>query len=278
MHWLLARILRLFPDVPQTSGIRRAFALHFTAANIAAEADFFRLPAQRGFERTYDWAWLLKLQAELHLLACTDANAADWRNALQPLADLLAERYLEYLFLSDFPTRSGTHANSAFGLLLALDYAECAGHKSLIDAARAKALAWFAHDHRYPAHYEPGGEDFLSAGLMEAALMAHVMTEQDFARWWRKFRPPQPGLRKWLTPVRAADPADPKLAHLDGLNLSRAWCWEILCGKFSGAMPQSAASAIEAHLTASLAQTVSGHYAGTHWLASFALLAMTHSR
>jgi len=277
MHWLLARILRLFPDLPQAGGIRHAFDMHFTAENIAAEVKFFLLPAQRGFERTYGWAWLLKLQAELHMLARMDADAAAWRNALQPLADLIIERYLEWLPLSGFPIRSGTHANSAFGLLFALDYAECVGHGGLKNAAQAMAHTWFAHDNRYPAHYEPGGEDFLSAGLQEAALMEHVMTAQNFARWWQAFCPPQPGLQRWLTPVRVTDPADPKLVHLDGFNLSRAWCWNILREKFSEAMSQSAASAVEALLAASLPQTVSGHYAGTHWLASFALLAMTHS-
>ena len=275
MHWLLTRLLRLFPKVPQASGICQAFDAHFTTANIAAEARFLQRPSNRTFERTYGWAWLLKLQTEMHILAEAHAGAAIWLNALQLLANLITERYLEFLPLAEFPIRAGTHANSAFGLLFALEYAECMEHRSLNHLISAKAQAWFGSDRLYPATFEPGGDDFLSAGLMEAALMARILDTRNFTQWWQAFSPPQPELQIWLMPVSVSAPDDPKLAHLDGLNLSRAWCWQMLMDKMPVALQPSITAAINAHLAASLPQALSGTYAGTHWLASFALLAMT---
>ncbi|WP_225984957.1 DUF2891 domain-containing protein [Noviherbaspirillum aerium] len=275
MHWLLARLLRLAPGLSEAPRIRELFDLHFTPANIAAEAAYLSHPARQSFERTYGWAWLLKLQTELMLLAEADLQAGSWRDALQPLADVITERYLHYLPLADYPVRAGTHANSAFGLLFALDHAERIQHIALRKLIAAKANQWFGRDRRYPARYEPGGEDFLSGGLLEAVLMQRVIDGCSYADWWEVFCPAREDLLTWLTPVAVSDRSDPKLAHLDGLNLARAWCWKRLAPQLPVALRQSVAVAIDAHLSASLPQASGGDYAGTHWLASFALLALT---
>lgn len=277
MHWLLVRLLRCHPDLPEAEEIRATFDRRLTDDNVAVEVDYLRHPAHRAFERTYGWAWLLKLQAELIALAHNDARASAWRDALQPLAELIAERYLEFLPRADYPIRTGTHGNSAFGLLFALDYAECTQHIALRKLIATKANAWFGRDRRYPAAYEPGGEDFLSAGLLEAALMLRIVDGCSYVDWWEGFCPALQDLQVWLTPVMVSDRSDPRLAHLDGLNLSRAWCWKMLRPQLPSSLQAPVDTAIDTHLAASLPQVCSGDYVGTHWLASFALLALTES-
>lgn len=275
MHWLLARLLRYFPELPEGEKIRAAFDHHFTIENIAAEIAYLHQPSRQSFERTYGWAWLLKLQTELIALANTDPRYAAWHTRMQPLADIFVDRYLDFLPIAQYPIRSGTHANSAFGLLFALDYAEAVQHLALRKLIAAKTNAWFGRDRRYPAAYEPGGDDFLSAGLMEAALMRRVVDGCSYADWWHVFCPSPQDLLAWLTPVSVTDRTDPKLAHLDGLNLSRAWCWKMIAPELPKALREQAHRAIDAHLKASLPFATAGDYVGTHWLASFALLALT---
>lgn len=275
MHWLLARLLRLIPTISERDQVHDAFDRHFTAENIAAETSYLRDPARRTFERPYGWAWLLKLQAELHLLAISEGAAVAWCDNLQPLADAIVDGYQEFLPLAQYPVRAGTHANSAFGLLLALDYAERVQHMGLRRLIAAKASAWFGRDRRYPAAYEPDGDDFLSAGLVEAALMLRLVDGCSYADWWELFCPSQNDLATWLLPVQVTDRSDPKLVHLDGVNLCRAWCWKLMRPQLDTALRARVDAAIEAHLDASLPGTIEGDYAGTHWLASFALLALT---
>lgn len=275
MHWLLARLLRLFPELPEAASIQSAFDSHFKAEHVAAEIAYLQQPANGTFERTYGWAWLLKLQAELIALTDTVPRAVAWRDALRPLADGFVERYLQFLPVAPYPIRSGTHANSAFGLLFALDYADRTQHIALRKLIAAKTNAWFGRDRRYPAAYEPGGEDFLSAGLMEAVLMLRVLDGCSFADWWQVFCPPPHDLAVWLTPAIVSERHDPKLAHLDGLNLSRAWCWTMLAPELPSSLQAPVSRAIDAHLAASLPVATNGEYASTHWLASFALLALT---
>lgn len=276
MHWLLARLLRCFPALPEAAEIRLAFDRHFTDANLAAEIAYLQQPSRQSFERTYGWAWLLKLQTELIALASADQRATAWCTALQPLTDIFVERYMQFLPLSHYPIRGGTHANSAFGLLFALEYTEAAQHFALRKLVTEKANTWFGRDRRYPSAYEPGGDDFLSPGLMEAALMMRVVDGCSYADWWQVFCPAPQDLHVWLTPVVVADRCDPKLAHLDGLNLSRAWCWKMIEPQLPPSLRAPVAAAIDVHLAASLPHATSGNYAGTHWLASFALLALTH--
>jgi len=274
MHWLLAAVLRRIPAVDGADRVRAAFDRHFSGANVAAEVRYLGHPRHQSFERTYGWAWLLKLQAELIDLATVDSHARAWCATLQPLADLIVDRYLQYLPLAQYPIRAGTHANSAFGLLFALDYAERIQHMALRKSIMTTANRWFGRDRCYPAAYEPSGEDFLSAGLLEAALMRRVVDGCSYADWWEVFCPLPQDLLTWLTPVAVTDRSDPRLAHLDGLNLSRAWCWKMLLPQLPKHLQQPVAEAIAAHLQASLPQADRGHYVGTHWLASFALLAL----
>jgi len=275
MHWLLARLLRLYPNLPEAPQISEIFNLHFTTANVACEISYLHRPSSLSFERTYGWAWLLKLQTELMHLASANDSARVWQDTLEPLANIFAERYLQFLPIAQFPIRVGTHANSAFGLLFALDYAESIQHLALRKLITQKANTWFGRDRRYPAAYEPGGDDFLSGGLMEATLMLRVVDACSYADWWQVFCPARQDLQAWLSPVSVTDRSDPKLAHLDGLNLSRAWCWGMLAKELPVSLHAPVSAAIEEHIEASLSHALQGHYAGTHWLASFALLALT---
>lgn len=275
MHWLLARLLRLYPDLADTPRIAAVFDEHFSLANIQGEIDYLNQPSRATFERTYGWAWLLKLQTELLCLAPTYSRAQAWADALAPLADAFVDRYLQFLPLAQFPIRAGTHANSAFGLLFALDYAEKMQHFALRKLIFQKAHQWFGKDARYPAAYEPGSDDFLSGGLIEAVLMMRAVDGCGYADWWAVFCPPPHELKNWLTPVTVSDRRDAKLAHLDGLNLSRAWCWRTLKRELPEEFQKPADKAIAAHLEAALPHAGAGNYVGTHWLASFAALALT---
>lgn len=280
MHWLLARLLRLYPGLPEAEKISAAFDAHFTSAAVAVELAYLRQPSRQSFERTYGWAWLLKLQTELMALAAlteSDPRATVWRDALQPLADAFVERFLRFLPLAHYPIRAGTHANSAFGLLFALDYAQASGHGALRQLIMAKAQTWFGADRAYPAAYEPGGDDFLSGGLLEAVLMRRVSDARGHADWWQLFCPAPQALQHWLAPVASSDRSDPKLSHLDGLNLSRAWCWRLLEKELPASLHAPVRRAIDAHLAAALPHASAGDYVGTHWLASFAVLALSEN-
>ncbi len=273
MHWTLARCLRRFPQADFAASVRVHLDTRLTAKAVAQEIAYFS--AQRAsFERPYGWGWLLKLQAELVALAAQDARAAPWRDALAPLAHHLADRLIDFLPRADFAVRTGSHGNSAFALLLALDYAAALQHRALAQAISARAQRWFGADRRYPAGFEPSGDDFLSAGLCEARLMQRVLDGCDYADWWPAFKPATEGLQRWLAPVPVSDPEDPKIVHLHGLNLSRAWCWRGLIGALPDALQPAVDAAIAAHLEHSLPAATAGDYVGTHWLASFALLAI----
>ena len=277
MHWLLARLLRLDPKLPEATQIAQVFDQHFTPALVGVEVAYLLQPSRATFERTYGWAWLLKLQVELLLLIESQPRARVWADALQPLADAFVDRYLHFLPITQFPIRAGTHANSAFGLLFALDYAEKTQHLALRKLVIEKAHRWFGRDARYPAAYEPGGDDFLSGGLVEAVLMMRSVDGCAYADWWAVFCPPPHELQAWLAPVPVSDRSDAKLAHLDGLNLSRAWCWRVLKRELPPEFQPLADQAIARHLDASLPQAGGGHYVGSHWLASFAALALTEA-
>ena len=288
MHWTLVTLLQRFPELPEADAIAARLAAHFTEEKIAVECAYLDRAGSRSFERPYGWAWLLKLSAELHAAGRSDTRAARWRDRLQPLADAFLARFLDYLPRADFPSRAGMHGNSAFALVLALDYAEAAEAGELREALEGKALRWFADDRDYPIAYETSSEDFLAGGLIEAVLMRRVLggdrgdrgdddqalAQARFIAWWQGFLPPSTSLAHWMTPVRVADRSDPRIAHLDGLNLSRAWCWSLLLDAMPDALHPDIERAIEAHLDASLPHAAQGEYVGTHWLASFALLAL----
>ncbi|MGA2551143.1 MAG: DUF2891 domain-containing protein [Burkholderiaceae bacterium] len=275
MHWLLVRLWGLKWDLPQSAAIQSYLDAHLTDARVAAECDYLERPASATFERTYGWAWLLKLCGELEGLAKTDSRARRWLAALDPLARRFTERFQAYLPFADYPIRAGTHANSAFGMLFAFEYGLRKGNRLLVDLIKRRALAWFKDDTRYPAQYEPSGSDFLSPGLVEAVLMRELLGDGAFVDWWRRFEPDSKSLESWLTPVSVADRADAQVVHLDGLNLSRAWCWSRLVGALPRAQAEVVQNAMDAHLNRSLPHAAQGHYVGTHWLASFALLALS---
>lgn len=283
MHWSLLRLLRLHRDAldpGRVDAIRAHFDGAFTDATVATEAAQFDQPGYRSFERPYGWGWLLELQAELHRLAADpalpsalQASVRRWRDTLEPLALRLAQALVDYLPRLGHPVRTGTHSNTAFACVLALDHARTCAHPALLQAISQAAHRWFGRDHRYPSDYEPGGEDFLSAGLVEALLMQRLLDGCDFADWWHRFSPQAEALGHWLLPVAVGDAADARIVHLHGLNLSRAWCWQALRPALPAELAAPVARAIDAHREASLAAALGGDYVATHWLASFALLA-----
>jgi hypothetical protein len=275
MHWLLARLWRSFPDLPERDAIARVFDTHFTPDAIATECEYLARPEARSFERTYGWAWLLKLATELD--ACGDARARRWSSALAPLASAFVERYREYLPKATYPIRYGIHPNSAFGVAFALDYARATGHRDLEKLCGERALAWFAHDRDAPAAWEPSGSDFLSPSLIEADLMRRVLDRDRFGAWLAGFLP---GLARsepatlFESPV-VTDVLDPQIVHLCGLAFSRAWCFRGIAAwlRSGDRRIDIANDAADRHLEAGLAGMERADYLGTHWLASFAALA-----
>ncbi len=272
-HWMLAKLLRIFPDLPEANEIRTTLDANLTSENILAEVAYLKQPNRQSFERTYGWAWLLKLAEEL--LLSPNQNAKGWLVNLQPLVDALSERYMSFLPRQTYPIRTGVHPNTAFGLSFALDYARAAGNEKLERLIKDRSLTYFQNDKNYPASWEPGGEDFFSPALMEADLMRRVLQPAEFHRWFRAFLP---GLDKGepaslLKPAIVTDRSDPKIVHLDGLNLSRAWCMRSIASALPGNDPARSilADAARAHARDALAHVSSGDYAGEHWLASFAV-------
>lgn len=272
-HWMLVRLLAMFPRLPQAQEIRKALSTNLTAENILVETAYLQRANRQSFERTYGWAWLLKLAEELSGL--NDAEAKSWLRNLQPLVDAFVSRYISFLPKQTYPIRTGVHPNTAFGLAFAFDYAKTVGNEKLATLIAERSRAYFANDSNYPGGWEPGGEDFFSPALMEADLMRRVLSASEFRRWFRRFLPQLPaGLPKaLLQPAIVTDRSDPKLVHLDGLNLSRAWCMRSIATAFPLSDPARKMLATSARLHASdaLAHVASGDYAGEHWLASFAV-------
>ncbi len=268
--WLLARLRRRFPALAEAPAIDRLFAERITQDAVAGECAYLDGPVRDGFERPYGWAWLLSLAAEL---ARGDAAAAE---TLRPLTRAFVARFLRYLDKADYPIRAGSHSSTGFALALALEYADTAGQGALAEAARAKAVAWYGADADCQA-WEPSGEDFLSPALIEAECMRRALPAEAFAVWLDRFLPRlargEPA--SLFRPAVVSDRSDGRIAHLDGLNLSRAWCWRALAGIWVLNDPRRARAlaAAEAHLAASL-DHVSDDYMGEHWLGSFALLAL----
>ena len=269
-HWTLARLLRMFPSIPQTAKGRDVFRRHITETNIRKELEVFRSKDNLGFERTYGWAWLLMLQREFDLW--DDPEAGGWAKALKPLSDTIASYTLSYLRRLVYPIRTGEHTNLAFGLSFIHDYAVHAGRTDLVEAVRAASLRFYGNDKGCPIDWEPSGSDFLSPCLQEADLMRRVLSPERFSEWLRSFMPGLYQADMQLTPGRVTDRTDGKLVHLDGLNFSRAWCLRSL-GKAIGKPRLVELS--DLHLDEALAKMSSGDYAGEHWLASFAVYALT---
>jgi hypothetical protein len=279
-HWMLARVLRLFPSLPEAPQIKKALTENLSAANIAVESAYFNRADAKAFERMYGWAWTLKLAEELNRGGSPEAGG--WAASVKPLADTLVARYLDFLPKQVYPIRTGLHPNTAFGLAFALDYANSVNDARLRELVIARSNDYFAKDVDYPAKLEPGGSDFLSPALMEADLMQRVLPGEQFAAWFHAFLP---GIakgepRNLLEIAIVSDRTDPQLGHLDGLNLSRAWSMRHIAarlpeGDSARAVLQESA---HTHATDALRNVATGHYEGEHWLGSFAVYLLTEPR
>ena len=259
MHWLLARLLRTHPELPLAGEVTAILDAHLAPASLKKELAYFESPAGRTFERPYGWAWLLELQAELLRLP-----ARRWSETLSTLAAHIAGRFGDFISSAPYPIRAGSHGNTAFACVLALDYARTAGDAMLAEAIRRAARKWYGADRDAPIAYEPCLDDFLSPALIEAVLMREVLEHEQFHAWLDRFLPVKLG--PLGSPPTVSDRTDPKQSHLDGLSLSRAWCFRRLGGNFT--------AVAERHLAAGLPQATGGAYVGEHWLASFAALAL----
>jgi hypothetical protein len=279
MHWLLVRLLRLAGDFVPADEIRELLDAQFTADKLAAEASFVAGTDGR-HERPYGWAWALALVHEIASL--DDVQARRWLAAIAPLADALTKGFLDWLPNAAYPIRYGVHANSAFSLSLALPFAARqaqAGRPDLAAAIEAKALGWFAGDTDYPGRYEPSGHDFLSPALTEAELMSRLLAQPEFGDWLAAFLPGiadgEPA--RLFTPVLVSDASDGQIAHLHGLNASRAYCWR----RIAESLPDGdtriapALAAARIHLDAALPHVIGDDYMVEHWLAAYAVLALT---
>jgi hypothetical protein len=272
-YWMLARLLRLFPHMDEAAAIRDLFDRMIVADKVAGECAYFDRPTARGYERPYGWGWLLKLAAELQ----GHENSA-WGEALQPLTQLIVQRFRDFLPIPTYPVRTGTHYNTAFALRLTVDYAEAVADPALLELLRQTALRWYGEDRNCPAWGEPSGDDFLSSALIEAECLRRLMPAGAFATWFADFLP-QIASGEPVTLFRlprVSDRSDGKIAHLDGLSLSRAWCFGSLASALPADDPRRIVmeDARRHHLAAGL-DHVAGDYMGEHWLASFAVLALT---
>lgn len=276
-HWLLVRLLRTFPDASFAAEAKKTLDQSLTPANIAVEVKYLKGEGRASFERPYGLAWLLQLAAELREWDSPDARR--WAAALQPLAAAAVERTSSWMPKLSYPVRSGEHSQTAFALGLMLDYARVAGDQTFEDLLTARIRDFYVKDRDCALGYEPSGEDFLSPCIAEADAVRRVLKPVEYAAWLGAFLPriPIDGTAGWLQPAVVTDPTDGKLAHLDGLNLSRAWMLE---GVASG-LPQedprrsSIAAVAKAHRDSGVAAVTGEHYEGGHWLGSFAVYLTT---
>ena len=272
-HWLLARLARQFPTATFTAPARAALERSLTPANITAEVAYLETPGRASFERPYGLAWLLQLAAELR--RWTDPDARRWSTTLAPLETEAANRLRTWLPRLHYPIRVGEHGQTAFAFGLAHDWSVAAGDARLRALLEERARAFYTGDRDCPLDYEPSGEDFLSPCLAEADLMRRILPAADYGRWLSRFLPgiPRSARKVWLTPGVVTDRSDPKLAHIDGLNLSRAWMLQGIARGLPRGDRRIAAleAAATAHASAALPAVTGEHYEGGHWLGTFAV-------
>src|SRR5213595_1654835 len=276
-HWLLVRLLRTFPDASFAKAARDALKESLIAENLKTEAAYLRGEGRASFERPYGLAWLLQLCAELR--EWKDPQAREMLANLKPLENAVVERLTNWLPKLSHPIRIGEHNQTAFALGLIIGYARGKNDERLAKLAVDSARKFYLTDNNCPLAYEPSGEDFLSPCLGEADVMRRILTQADFAKWLTQFLPqiPSTATADWLPVAISPDPSDPKLAHLDGLNLSRAWMLEGVLSSLPPDDPRRPAltSAAEALRRAGLAAVTGEHYEGGHWLGSFAVYLTT---
>jgi hypothetical protein len=278
-HWLLARLARLFPQAPFAADAHATLAQSLAPARIAGEVAYFQTPGRASYERPYGLAWLLQLAAELR--TWDEPQAKEWSHTLAPLEAEAAQRLRSWLPKLRYPIRVGEHSQTAFAFGLVHDWARVTHDTEMQSLIESKARAFYASDTNCPLAYEPSGEDFLSPCLAEADLMRRILPAREYGQWLRRFLPviPTSAKKPWLAPAEVTDRSDPKLAHLDGLNLSRSW---MLLGIASG-LPQGDRRidalnvAAEAHAAAALPAVTGEHYEGGHWLGTFAVYLTTRA-
>ncbi|MGB7347950.1 MAG: DUF2891 domain-containing protein [Pirellulaceae bacterium] len=272
-HWMLARLLKLYPDAPIAAEIRTALNSQLTEDALKKEAEYFAADYNKSFERMYGWAWFMQLVTELQ--GWDDADAIRWRTNLKPLESQIAQRMNDYLPKLTFPIRTGVHPDTGFALGMLLDYARELGDSDLEALLVEKAKAFYASDVDYPAHYEPSGHDFFSSGFNEADLMRRVLSQDDFVSWLDRFLPQlnTNSMGTMMVPVEVSDVTDGHLVHLAGLNLSRAWTMTGIAKALPESDPRREIllASIKQHADAGLKYVTSGHYEGEHWLATFAV-------
>jgi len=262
-HWTLARLTRTFPDMPGATEARAVLGAHLAPDPLEVERAY--LEAHPLFERPYGWGWLLRLQAELD--AWDDPDARRWAAALRPVSVQVSTQLQAYLDVLSVPVRAGTHHSTAYALAHAWDYAAVTGDRALATAIEGAARRFYLDDRDCPVDWEPSGEDFLSPCLAEAALMVRVLPDVERRRWLEAFLPADLG--PLAAPPEVLDRHDPRLGHLIGLSLHRATCYRELAAEGD----YQALAAV--HLEHGLREMVDSGYGGAHWLASFAVVALT---
>lgn len=267
-HWSLVYLLNHFPNLDSREDIIKKLQVNLSKENIQQEINYLSKPHEKSFERTYGWAWLLKLQMELD--NSQDNNLKNLGQNLQPLSDLIIERYIEFLPKLNYPIRAGTHSNTAFGMNLAWDYAVYSNNQNLQKSLAENAIRLFQKDQNCPFDWEPSGTDFLSPCLEELGIMQRVLPSKTFLPWLKNFAPKLFNKKYTWDVARVSDRTDGHLVHLDGLNFSRAWNFYYLIQQYPKEFSHLKNLA-DTHFTFSLSSVVDGNYEGEHWLASFAL-------
>ena len=273
-HWSLVSLLKKFPNLKDASKTKEILLTSISKENIEKEVAYFNKKYNKSYERTYGWAWLLKLAEELH--TWNDPIAKELEQNLQPLTDLMVQKYIEFLPRLKYPIRVGEHSNTAFGLAFAWDYANTVGDKEILKIINNRAKYYFMNDKNCPISWEPSGFDFLSACLQEAAIMKRVLPKNEFKNWLSEFLPKLKDKDFKLVVGEVSDRTDGKLVHLDGVNFSRAWC----LNKIANDLPEynHLKNVANKHINYSLPNVVGDNYEGGHWLGSFAIYALNSTK
>lgn len=269
-HWSMVSLLKQFPKLENNAEIKSKLLKHISKENILKEVDYFLGKHNKSYERTYGWAWVLKLAEELH--TWDDKIARELEDNLQPLTDLIVQKYLDFIPNLNYPVRAGEHPNTAFGLTFAWDYALVVGDESMLEMIKNSAIKFYLNDSDCPISWEPSGYDFLSPCLQEAAIMKRVLPRKVFTNWFANFLPQLKDINYQLAVGEVSDRTDGKLVHLDGVNFSRAWAlFDIV--KDLPSYNHLKKIAYE-HINYSLPNVVGDSYEGGHWLGSFAIYAL----
>lgn len=276
-HWMLVKLLKDYPGSPVDAEIRKKLSENLTAENLAGELAYFQEKQHKTFERTYGWAWYLRLAAELE--TWDDPQGKQWRADMKGLEDLLIQRTFDYLPKLTFPIRTGLHPDTGFALGQILDYARVMKHQKLEQLLVKRARDYYLNDTDYPTKYEPSGQDFFSSCLNEADLMRRVLSQDEFVTWFDKYIPELKNGDggNLLIPVVVSDVTDGYIVHLAGLDLSRGWCMQGIASALPQDDPRVATltKSAEAHAKLGFKYVFSGHYEGDHWLATFAIYLQT---